>query len=99
MKRQGSQKISAATKRIVEVPELGEVVLAKSRRARRLSITITLDKGVRVAVPYRTSFADAQAFMTAHIGWARKHVARLRIRQAHESTLNGLPAMNRTRPG
>ncbi|HPD46063.1 MAG TPA: DUF45 domain-containing protein [Anaerohalosphaeraceae bacterium] len=95
MKRQGSQKISAATKRIVEVPELGEVVLAKSRRARRLSITITLDKGVRVAVPYRTSFADAQAFMTAHIGWARKHVARIaRIRQAHESTLNGLPAMN-----
>jgi len=94
MGRKATQKITAPARRIVEVPELGGVILAKSRRARRLSITITPYRGVRVAVPYRTSFAEAEQFMASHVGWARKHVERIaRIQKAHESTLNALPAI------
>ncbi len=82
-------------RRIVEVAQLGDVVLAKSRRARRLSMTITPYGGVRVAVPYRTPFTDAEAFLAAHVGWARKHLERIsRVRKEHESTLNGLPPLD-----
>lgn len=61
-------------------------------------MTITPYKGIRVAVPYRVSFADAEAFLASHLGWARKNLERVaKIRKAHESTLAGLPAIRPNR--
>jgi hypothetical protein len=94
MKGRTTQKVAALPRRVLEVAELGGVVLAKSRRARRLSMTIMPYGGVRVAVPYRMTFAEAEAFVASHVGWARRHLERVeRIRKAHESTVAGLPAV------
>ena len=82
--------------RIVEVSGLGTVVLAKSKRARRLSMTVKPYKGIRVAVPYRTSFKNALAFLNSNLTWAKKNLKHIKkVEQHHQETLNDLPEINR----
>jgi len=94
MQTKTPRKTSPLPRLIVDVPQLGPVVLARSRRARRLSMTVKPDGSVRVGVPYHTSFADASAFLASHVDWAAKHRRRIQeIRAAHENTLNHQPAI------
>ena len=51
----------------MELPDLGAVLLAKSKKARRLSMTVKPLRGIRVAVPYRTSFKEGMAFLESNI--------------------------------
>jgi hypothetical protein len=38
---------------------IGPVLFEKTRRARRISLTVRASRGVRVAVPWRVSFQEA----------------------------------------
>ena len=83
--------------RIVEIENLGSVTLAKSHRARRLSMTVKPQKGIRVAIPYRTSFKSAMEFLEANIPWAKKNLERVKeIERRHSEIQNALPPINRT---
>ena len=89
-------KAVALPVRTVEVAGLGAVLLAKSKKARRLSMTVKPHKGVRVAVPYRTSFKEGMAFLESNIGWARKNLDRVRrLERQHRTALSNLPAISR----
>ncbi|RKY08299.1 MAG: hypothetical protein DRP66_04870 [Planctomycetota bacterium] len=96
MKSKTSSKAVALGARTVEVAGLGSVLLAKSRKARRLSMTVRPHKGIRVAVPYRTSFEEGMAFLESNIGWARKNLDRVRrIERQHRTALSNLAPINR----
>lgn len=96
MKSKTVKEVSALPTRIVEFPDLGAVLLAKSRKARRLSMTVRPDRGIRVAVPYRTSFKEGMAFLESNIGWARKNLDRVRrIERQHKTTLSNLAPISR----
>jgi hypothetical protein len=83
--------------RIVEIEDLGSVTLAKSHRARRLSMTVKPQKGIRVAIPYRTSFKNAMEFLEANLPWAKENLQRVReIERRHSEIQNALPPINRT---
>jgi predicted metal-dependent hydrolase len=70
---------------IIEFEGVGLVRFEKSRRARRLTISIRPDKGVRVAIPRGLSFARAKDYVDAKRGWIRKHLDKLeKERQQHE---------------
>ena len=56
----------------IQIKDIGEVRLEKSRRAKRIVISVRPGKGVRVAVPKRISFKKAAQF-------ARTHGRRLRV--------------------
>jgi len=57
---------------------IGLVTFARSKRARRLSITIKPFRGIRVAVPCRSSFEKAEGFTYSHRAWIRKHLKRVK---------------------
>lgn len=63
---------------IVTLAEAGEVTLVRSRRARRVTITVRPSGLVRLTYPFGISRARALAFAEAKIDWivsARKRVA------------------------
>jgi len=51
---------------------VGAVLFERSKRARRVIISIKPFKGVRVAVPDRVSFNKAEAFVRTKIDWIKK---------------------------
>ncbi len=96
MKSKRAKEVSALPTRIVELGDLGTVLLAKSKKARRLSMTVKPHKGVRVAVPYRISFKEGMAFLESNIDWARKNLDRVRrIERQHKTALSNLPPISR----
>ncbi len=97
MKRKTPGKAVSLPARTIEIAGLGAVLLAKSKRARRLSMTVKPHKGIRVAVPHRTSFKKAMAFLESNIAWARKNLDHVRrIERQHRTTLSNLPPISRT---
>ena len=62
----------------IEIPPLGPVLFEKSKRARRLNISLRPFKGVRVTVPLRVSFRRAHEFMVENLEWADKHLVKVR---------------------
>lgn len=54
---------------------VGPVLFEKSRRARRISLTVRASRGIRVAVPWRVSFQEARSVALARLGWIRRTVA------------------------
>ena len=61
----------------VELSSVGTILLERSHRARRISVSIRPFKGVRVAVPWGVSFAKAQMFAQSKAGWINKHLAKM----------------------
>ena len=63
---------------IIHVDGIGLVTLERSLRARRVVISIRPFKGVRVAVPRRESFKNAEGFLHLKAGWIKKNLERMR---------------------
>jgi predicted metal-dependent hydrolase len=69
---------------------VGPVLFVKSRRARRLSISVRASRGVRVAVPRHVPFEEARRVSLGKLAWIRRTQARLeqartRCREALEA--------------
>ena len=60
-----------------QVPEIGPVVLAVSRRARHLRITVKPDRTVRLTVPRGVPLETAQQLLNSRIPWIKKHLRKL----------------------
>ena len=61
----------------VELSSVGTVLLERSPRAKRISLSIRPYKGVRVAVPFGVSFDKAQMFAQSKAGWIKKHLGKM----------------------
>ena len=61
-------------------PVVGEVLLRKSRRARRVSIRVHPARGVIVTVPYYVPYATGVAFLESRREWVAAAVERARAR-------------------
>jgi predicted metal-dependent hydrolase len=59
------------------------ICLEKSKRAKYVSISIKPYHGVRVAVPYRVSFKEAETIAKSKMGWIEKHL--YKIQKAEEN--------------
>lgn len=60
---------------------VGEVVLARSGRARRISLVVKPFEGVRVTVPAGVSYARALAVAQTRAEWLKKHLERMAARE------------------
>ena len=63
-------------------PDLGEVFLRKSVRARRISIRVHPDRGVIVTVPFYVPYSTGLAFFNSRREWVRDALERARSRKA-----------------
>jgi predicted metal-dependent hydrolase len=61
----------------MEVAGVGVVRFHRSRRARRVIISVSPTAGVRVSVPRHTSFGQALEFVETKTKWIQKHLALL----------------------
>ena len=57
----------------VELSSIGTILLERSPRAKRISVSIRPFKGVRVAVPHGVSFDQALSFARSKAGWISRH--------------------------
>ena len=81
---------------VKNIEGLGEVLFAKSKRAKRVSISIRPYRGVRVAVPWRMSMRKAEGFLREHLAWTKKNLDRIQeIEREHAETLADEPAVDR----
>ena len=62
--------------RIINDPQIGEVLLKKSTKARRVSIRVHPVKGVTVSVPYVVPYMAAEAFFKLKRSWIIETIAR-----------------------
>jgi len=62
----------------VDIKGVGSVLFERSKRAKRVSISIKPFKGVRVAVPYRLSFNKAMEFVNTKTGWIKTHLEKMK---------------------
>jgi predicted metal-dependent hydrolase len=61
---------------------IGTVLLERSKKARRINISVKPFRGVRVAVPLRVSYRRAEQFAHSQSEWIKKH--QIKIRQNEE---------------
>ena len=66
-----------ADSQTIQIKDIGEVWLERSKCAKRMIITVRPGKGVRVAVPQRTSFKKATQFVRSKKSWIEKHLAKI----------------------
>lgn len=66
-----------AESRTIHIDGAGPVLFERSRRAKRLSLSVRPFTGVRVAVPYRVSFSQAETFARDKAGWIKKHLSEI----------------------
>jgi predicted metal-dependent hydrolase len=75
-----------AVSRTINLEGIGPVLLERSDRARRISMTVNPDR-IRVAVPKRASFAAAEAFARQKRGWLQNVLGRIRARRVSQGDL------------
>jgi len=61
----------------IYIDGIGPVLFEKSRRAKRVIISVRTSKGVRVAVPTRTSFKKAEEFVCLKKKWIQRHSVKI----------------------
>ena len=61
----------------INIDGIGPVLFEKSRRAKRVVISVRTSKGARVAVPTRVSFKKALEFVDLKKEWILKHLVKI----------------------
>ncbi|MBN2264773.1 MAG: M48 family metallopeptidase [Candidatus Aminicenantes bacterium] len=72
---------------------MGPVLFEKTARARRISLTVRASRGVRVAVPWPVSFAEARRVALTKAAWIR--LSRARIDRARARCRDAVRAAER----
>jgi predicted metal-dependent hydrolase len=81
---------------VINIDDIGSILLERSKRARRVVISIRPIKGVRVAVPDRVSFRDALKFVHLKKTWIKKHLDRMEKYHNQRTSLEDCPTIDRT---
>lgn len=72
--------------KVIKMPEIGEIILQKSRRNNRLRLTINSRGKVRVSFPVRCEFKQAEDFVNNHMEWIAKNLEKVKTRKAPEDS-------------
>ena len=62
----------------VDISGVGQVIFERSKKAKRLNISVKPSTGVRVAVPDGLSFQKAEEFVYTKKTWIQKHLVRMK---------------------
>jgi len=59
------------------MPGIGDVLLSKNKFSRGISIKVKIDGKIRVSVPWRTSFSEAETFLVKKQDWIKSAVEKM----------------------
>ncbi len=66
---------------------VGPILLERSKKARRINISVKPFKGVRVAVPLRVSYRSAEHFAQSQSHWIKKHLTKMQQKEEKHKRL------------
>lgn len=69
--------------KIYDDPEIGEVLIVKSTRAKRLSIKVHPTKGVRMTIPYYVRYSEAVMLFQQKRDWVLDTLAKIKAKYAN----------------
>jgi predicted metal-dependent hydrolase len=72
----------------IDMEGVGPVLFERSRRARRIIISVRPGKGTRVAVPRHTSFKSALEFALVKKTWIIKYLSKVKEYEKQKKTFN-----------
>ncbi len=75
------------SQKTIDIPGIGEVVLAKRRGSRSLRLTIQPDGRVRVGMPYWAPYSMAIKFALSKSDWINRHAQKQRYLLTHGSRI------------
>ena len=61
----------------INIPNIGNIYIEKSKRAKHLSISISNCARIRVAVPMFITFNQAEKFTYSKVSWLRKNLSKM----------------------
>ncbi len=80
---------------LINLPSIGPILFERSRRAKRVSISVRLDR-VRVAVPKGVSFKKAEKFVLTKTDWIKKNLQKLEdLKRNYKSPIHDQSLINR----
>jgi predicted metal-dependent hydrolase len=80
----------------IHIEPIGTILFERSKRARRLNISIKPFRGVRVAMPLTASLQQAEKFVHAKLAWIIKHLERMKVLELqHQAAKLNAPAIDR----
>ena len=79
----------------INISGIGDIVFEKSRRAKRINLSIRPFKGIRVAVPVFVSFQTAERFVRAKSDWIRTHLPKLSAIEAAAQQMKSAHPLDR----
>lgn len=69
------------SKKIKKYPLIGDVAYIRSRRARKLTLSVRPGRGVRITLPWYAPWKEAEAFVLANMEWLKEKLGRAREHQ------------------
>ena len=64
--------------RIIEIPDIGDVLFERSKRAKHINISVNPPSNVRVAIPEDISFIQAVKFFRKKESWVKKNLDKIK---------------------
>ncbi|MFC1899546.1 M48 family metallopeptidase [Chloroflexota bacterium] len=89
MNKKGLTHILINNSTTINIDGIGPVLFEKSRRAKRLIISIKTSKYIRVAIPNRSSLKKALEFINLKQEWIQRNVAIIRNIERSNKVLEG----------
>ena len=83
--------------KIIELDNIGPVLLERSSRACRINISIRPFKGVRVAVPFGVPFDTAEKVAVEKAPWISRHLKKITAQEQKSFPLPDSGAINRAK--
>ncbi|TFG93615.1 MAG: DUF45 domain-containing protein [Syntrophobacterales bacterium] len=74
----------------IHIPGVGVACLHRSRRARRMSISVTASGEVRVTLPHGGTVSQAEAFLCERSAWVAAHRQKACLLRLHHKRLTGI---------
>ncbi len=71
----------------ITIKGLGPVLFERSQRAKHLNISVMPFTGVRIAVPSRMSFQQAEDLAYTKIYWMKKHLQRMKLAEEEQKAI------------
>jgi predicted metal-dependent hydrolase len=87
------QKLLMANAKTIQIKGIGSVLFERSKRAKRISISVKPFKGVQVAVPHGLSFKKAAQFAQTKADWIKTHLEKMK-QYERQGYFNSIPADN-----
>lgn len=64
--------------KIIHIDEIGEVLFKKSRRAKKINISVKPFEGIIVSFPYYVSYKVAEEVAVSKINWIKKNINKIK---------------------